>query len=115
MKEKLLAVGLEMAVLCGIALLYYFWQRHRILKGPRGWQISKLDELHHMGVTCSEPEKYSDLDAFLTATEEKLNSESPWIEGEYLRRWKNASLPEEMRATLADCEEWFIQSQPKTR
>jgi hypothetical protein len=115
MIDKLLTVALELAVLSGLAMLYYFWQRHRILKGPRDWPASKLVEAFHLGLNCDEPERYRDLQMFLAETENRLNSEEPWMNKKYIDRWKDAALPEEVKLLLADCSEWLVQSQPKTR
>ena len=115
MMDKLLSIGLEMAVLAGIAGLYYLWQRHRILHGPRHWQSDKLDEAHHLAVSCDTPERHRDLVPFIEACEKRLNSEQAFIDGEFLERWKHSELPENVRELLSDCSEWWDQSHPKTR
>ena len=115
MNEKLLFVGLEMLVLVVIAGIYYFWQRHRILHGPRNWQASKLVEVFHLGLECDHPENYRDIEGFLSDTERRIGSETPWMNGDYIRRWKDAALPENIKQLLGECAEWLDQSQPKTR
>ena len=115
MNEKLLSIGLELLVLVVIAGIYYFWQRHRILHGPRNWQASKLVEVFHMGLECDTPESFRDIEGFLADTEKRIGSETPWMNGEYIHRWKDAALPENIKVLLGDCAEWLAQSQPKTR
>lgn len=113
--EKLLSLGLELLVLVILAGLYYLWQRHRILNGPRNWQTNKLVEVFHMALECDTPENFRDLEGFLSDTEKRVSSDTPWMNGEYIRRWKNAALPENITALLNDCAEWLDHSQPKTR
>jgi len=114
MMDKLLTIGLELAVLSLIAVLYYFWQKHRILKGPRDWPAAKLVEVFHLALNCDEPERYRDLAVFLAEAENRLESEEPWMNKKFIDRWKEAQLPADVLALLGDCSEWLAQSQPKT-
>lgn len=115
MTDKLLSVGLELLVLVVLAGIYYLWQRQRILHGPRNWQASKLVEAFHLGLECDDPERYRDLEGFLADTEKRIGSDTPWMNGDYISRWKNAALPENIKLLLSDCADWLDQSQPKTR
>ncbi len=115
MSETLQAIALEMLVLSLLALLYYLWQRHRILHGPRHWPASKLVEVHQLALSCTTPESFRDLSAFMDDTEERLNSPHPWMDRSYIEKWQTAQLPENVRALLEECYEWLNQSQPKTR
>lgn len=115
MSSTLTNIALEMVVLIAVALIYYFWQRHRILNGPKDWQTNKLVELHHLAVNCLEPEKFRDLTSFLEVTEKRLSSEDPRIDRIYLERWAKSELPGDVLALISDCLEWLNQSQPKTR
>lgn len=115
MGEQFLSVLLEVGVITLLALVYYLWQRHRILNGPRDWPASKLVEVHHLAVDCTHPEKYRDLGAFIDDTERRLQSEHPWMDRSYIERWREAQLPDNVRVLLDECLEWLDHSHPKTR
>jgi hypothetical protein len=110
MFENLGILVLELAVLIGIALVYYFYQRHRILHGPRNWRHDKLPELHQMAIYCTLPEQYPDLSALLDDIEQRIESRQE-IDLTFLTKWESKSLPENILASLKECKEWTLYSQ----
>lgn len=114
-EEKIWGLALELVVLALIGGVYYLWQRNRILKGPPDWQQDKFIELFHMGLETSNPEFYPDLPEFLKVAEKKVASNTAVLDQKFIEEWKDRRLPEDMRTLLANCHEWVLQSQPKTR
>ena len=98
-------IALEMGVLVGLALVYYFYQRHKILHGPRHWRTKKLPELHALGLSCATPDDFPDLHLFLDELEELMQNQRE-LDQTFLTRWKESNLPENLRAKITECWEW---------
>ena len=113
MEKILLNVGFEVLFLTGLALLYYFYQKNRILNGPPRWREKKLDELHYLATNCADPENFQDIHGFLDDIEHRLSNNLP-IDSKFLNCWLGKSLPDAILKILSECQEWQLHSQPKT-
>lgn len=100
-----LNLAVEMLVLVGLALAYYFWQRHRILHGPRHWRTRKLTELHALALSCATPDDFPDLHPFLDELEEKMKNQTE-LDQTFLGQWRERRLPENLKHLLTECWEW---------
>ena len=100
-----LNLAVEMSILIGLALIYYFYQRHRILHGPRNWRTRKLDELHSLALSCATPDNFPDLHLFLDELEERLHNQRE-LDKSFLQKWRDRTLPEGLKALLQECWEW---------
>jgi len=103
--EIILNIALELAVLTGLALLYYFYQRHRILHGPRNWKIKKLVELHKSALSCTNPDDYPEIHPFLDELENLMNNQTQ-LDQAFLDKWRTRHLPEHLKQLLTECWEW---------
>ncbi len=100
-----LNLAVEMGVLVGLALIYYFYQRHRILHGPRHWRKRKLSELHALALGCATPDDFPDLHPFLDELEDRMQNESE-LDQQFLTKWKERHLPEVLKQRIQECWEW---------
>ncbi len=100
-----LNLAVEMSVLIGLALIYYFYQRHRILHGPRHWRTRKLTELHTLALSCAVPDDFPDLHSFLDELEERMQHQRE-LDQEFLQKWKECNLPSNLKLLLQECWEW---------
>ncbi|MCE3012259.1 MAG: hypothetical protein LW878_04260 [Proteobacteria bacterium] len=100
-----LNLAVEMAVLVGLALLYYFYQRHRILHGPRHWRKRKLTELHAMALSCATPDEFPELHLFLDELEDRMQNNRE-LDQTFLANWRERPLPENLKHLLHECWEW---------
>lgn len=103
--EIFLNLALEMSVLAALGLSYYFFQRHRILHGPRHWRTKKLTELHALGLSCTTPDDFPELHSFLDELEERMQAQRE-LDQEFLNKWKERSLPENLKLKIIECWEW---------
>ena len=103
--ELFLNLALEMTVLAALGVSYYFFQRHRILYGPRHWRTKKLSELHTLGLSCTTPDDFPDLHSFLDELEERMKNQQE-LDQLFLQKWKDRSLPENLKLKIVECWEW---------